>query len=73
MHGSNLTSGWDTFLLAAPFIVLLLMGFFRLDELFASRRSEVTKRRTLCGLDEDGEPLVTDPDGRIWRAPRGSK
>ncbi|HUB00122.1 MAG TPA: hypothetical protein VMA34_17445 [Terracidiphilus sp.] len=65
-----LKSGWDTFLIAAPFIGLLLATVFRLDEVFASNKREVRRRSALCGTDENGEPLFSDPDGRLWRSPR---
>ena len=66
-------SGWDTVLVAVPFIGLLLATLFRVDEIFASSKREMRRRRAPCGMDEDGEPLLTDPDGRRWSAPRGSR
>jgi hypothetical protein len=59
------SSAWDTSLLAIPFLALLFFGFFRLDEVFASRKQDGERpARVLGGMDENGEPIVCDPDGR---------
>jgi hypothetical protein len=64
-------SVWDTSLLAIPFFTLLFCGFFRLDQIFASRKQDgESARRLLGGMDEDGEPIVCDPDGRPSGRPR---
>jgi hypothetical protein len=42
------------------------MGLFRLDEIIAtSKRAKAVKRR-VCGRDENGRLLLSDPDGRPW-------
>ena len=66
-------SGWDTVLVAVPLIGLLLGTLFRVDEIFASGKREMRRNRPFCGMDDDGEPLLSDPDGRLWRAPRGRR
>jgi hypothetical protein len=59
-------SAWDTSLLAIPFLALLFFGFFRLDEVFAGRKKDGERpARVLGGMDEHGEPIVCDPDGRL--------
>ena len=68
-----LKSGWDTILVAAPFIVLLLATLFRVDEIVAAGERGVRRHRASWGLDEDGEPQLSDPDGRLWRAQRGRR
>jgi hypothetical protein len=35
MHETILKSGWDSMLFAVPFVAMLLLGFFRLDEAIA--------------------------------------
>lgn len=70
MHDMILKPGWETVLFAVPFIGMLLVGIFRLDEIFCAPRQRVVVRRPVCGVDESGQPLMTDPDGRQWRAPR---
>ncbi len=72
MHETILKSGWDTVLFAVPFLGLLLIGFFRLDEIFASNKKQI-KRRPAVGMDPEGEPYLSDPDGRMWRAQRRRK
>jgi hypothetical protein len=49
MHEIILNSGWDTLLFVVPFIGMLLVGFFRLDQLFAAPKSAV--RRYTLPLD----------------------
>ena len=39
MHETILNSGWDTFLVAAPFITLLAMSIFHLDEAFLGSKT----------------------------------
>lgn len=73
MHDAVLKSGWDTVLVAIPFVVLLLVGFFRLDDLFASAKHKKDRRRPECGFDENGELLATDPDGRPWSGEQGPR
>jgi hypothetical protein len=64
-------SPWDTILFGIPFIALLFLGFFRLDQVFASRNQSIEPpQRAFSGLDEDGEPIVRDPDGRLSGRPR---
>ena len=64
MQGIALQSGWETFLLAAPIVGMILVGVFRLDEIAAN--SGRTSRPRIPGNDENGRVLSTDPDGRPW-------
>jgi hypothetical protein len=64
MHEVYLNSVKDTLLVGIPFIAVLLFGVFRLDTfLFASKTTPKVGRGG-CGMDERGEPLLVDPDGR---------
>ena len=71
MHELYLNSMKDTLLVAIPFIGVLALGVFRLDTLFFSSKSVPKAGRTGCGMDENGEPLLVDPDGR--RSPSRTK
>jgi hypothetical protein len=67
MHEVYLNSISDTLLVAIPFIAILALAIFRLDTFFASSKSttpQTNVRRTGCGMDENGAPLLVDPDGR---------
>ena len=74
MRDIALQSGWETFLLAAPFVGMVLVGVFRLDEI--ATNSSRGQRSRFNGLsfngpgfnenDENGRMLLTDPDGRPW-------
>lgn len=63
-----LRSGRDTLLVAIPFVFCLVASVFRLDELFfrsgkGSRKG--SSQRPPRGLNPNGEPIFTDPDGRV--------
>ena len=66
MHDIALHSGWDTALVAVPFIIMLAVGFFHLDEVIYTPKSRSKKRRVPAGIDSDGSPILCDPDGRRW-------
>ncbi len=67
MGDTTLSSGWDTAVVLVVFIGLMLCGIFRLDELFAKRKTGSKRPRSRVGHEDDGEPIISDPDGRPWR------
>jgi hypothetical protein len=69
VHETILLSSKDSLLVAIPFIGLLLVGYFRLDQIIASPKKK-GRRRPMSGMDESGEPIMSDPDGRPSGAPR---
>ena len=69
MHQEILSSGRDTLLVAVPLLALLIIGFFRLDETIAMPKRSARRKPGFCGMGNDGQPVFTDPDGRI-RLPR---
>jgi hypothetical protein len=62
-----LKSGRDTLLVAIPFAVCLFVSIFGLDQWIAKPRENSRRSRPVCGVDEHGEPILTDPDGRVVR------
>ena len=73
MTQSIAQSNSDVLLIMLPFMVMMAVGMFRLDEfLFASKSSKNGRPRTFCGPDADGNAELSDPDGRPWR-PRRTK
>ena len=38
-------AGWDVYLFGIPLIALLVFGFFRLDQVFTSRKESQTAKR----------------------------
>lgn len=66
MHSSILSSDLDVVFIMFPFIALMLVGMFRLDEHFAASGGTPRHRRAFCGPDADGAVLLSDPDGRPW-------
>lgn len=59
-----LNSTRDTFLVAIPFLFILALGLFRLDTIFGVSRGVHHARHPRRAMDENGEPLLTDPAGR---------
>ena len=70
MQGIALQSGWETFLLAAPFVGMLLVGIFRLDEI--ATNPDRGRHNRLPGNDQNGRMLLSDPDRRPWANSPGS-
>lgn len=64
MHEVYLNSVKDTLLVAIPFIGVLALGIFRLDTIFFAYKGTTNRRRPGCGMDENGEPILVDPDGK---------
>lgn len=64
MRTGELLSGWETFILIAPFAALLVLSVFGLDGHLARRRP-TRGGRLLCELQPEGETLLRDPDGRL--------
>ena len=60
-------SSRDTLMLAVPFVLCLFCTMFRLDELFCASRNKSPEKcgRPKRGADPSGNPIFTDPDGRI--------
>jgi hypothetical protein len=65
-----LDASWNTLLVAVPFLFLLAVAVFRLDETFTLSSHYSRNRRPPCGVDLDGHPILSDPDGTPWRTPR---
>jgi hypothetical protein len=71
MHASILQNNLDTLLLGVPFVLMMLVGIFRLDELMVTpRQKTVTHPRPLNGLDAEGNLILSDPDGTCWQTPQ---
>ncbi len=73
MHESVLNPGWQTALVAVPFLFMLLVGVFRLDELFVNHKQSSRRQRLAVRIDEDGRQSLCDPDGRPSMPSRGRK
>lgn len=70
MHDTSIQSDLKAILVAVPMMLVLLTGFFRLDQLFAAPKRRNAPRRPPTGTDENGAPILCDPDGRRQSAPR---
>lgn len=68
-----LKSGWETTLVAIPFIGLLFLAVFGLDAVIGASKKKGKHRKPASGLDKDGTGLYADPDGRRWKERRKVK
>lgn len=60
---SVLQSNADALLVAVPMIGILIVSFFRLDELVGKSKKKPIQRRQIAGLDGRGRQVCLDPDG----------
>jgi hypothetical protein len=60
-----LLSAQDTFLVAISFAFILFLCVFRLDAVLARPSRMNSRRQARFGTDENGEPVLRDPDGRL--------
>ena len=67
MGGSSVLPGSDTLVLAIPFLGLLAMMMFGLDERSATPRRRPVSRRFFCGVDGANRAFLSDPDGTLWQ------
>ena len=61
-----LSFGWGSALYVSTCIFLTIMIVFRLESLLIPPVRRDSKRRTPPGIDENGEPILRDPDGRLF-------
>jgi hypothetical protein len=64
MDQSALLSSRDTLLIAIPLVLMVFISAFRLDQVIAAPKASQLRRRPVNGVDEAGEPILRDPDGR---------
>jgi hypothetical protein len=69
VQGIALQSGWETFLLAAPLVGMILVGVFRLDEL--ATNPDPGRRPRRKSNSENREVHLSDPNPRPWIKPHG--
>lgn len=67
MNDAIQSTGRDALLVGIPLVILMLVGLFRLDELFSRPKKSLKRRRPSCQMNADGEPVLSDPDGRLSR------
>ena len=73
MHETILHTNWDSLVIGVPFLLMLLVGIFRLDELIVAPKRRVRLARPASGLDAEGKVIFSDPDGRRWPSPQALK
>jgi hypothetical protein len=63
----DLTTNQDELLLVLPLIALLLLGYFRVDEIFGPRKNgHPAPPPSQPVVDPADISLMTHPDGRPW-------
>jgi hypothetical protein len=73
MNEHILISGRDTLLVTIPLILMMFISAFRLDHVIATPKGSQKRRRPACGIDESGEHIVCDPDGRRSKTQRRAR
>lgn len=66
MHIPSLGPNADQYMIGAALLVVLFLGFFKLDALIGAPRNS-GPRRAASGRDRRGRPIYSDPDGRPWK------
>ncbi|MGP8271470.1 MAG: hypothetical protein ACLQLH_15490 [Terracidiphilus sp.] len=56
-------AGSDEYLIGIPLIIVLFIALFRVDELISTPKKSLKRRRPSYQMDEDGVPVLSDPDG----------
>jgi Fe2+ transport system protein B len=64
MHETILISGRDSLLVAIPFVFILFLSVFRLDETLARPRPALARPASTRAMNETGASILHDPDGR---------
>lgn len=59
-------AGWDVVLFGIPLIAFLIFAFFRLDEVFTSRKHAGGSRPPAPKDRRKHHAMGSDPDGRPW-------
>ncbi len=67
MEHQAFLSEWDTLVLMVPFLVVLAIGMFGLDERIATRKHAAKGRRFFCEVGKNGCSFLSDPDGKQWK------
>jgi hypothetical protein len=63
-------SNTDALLVAIPMIGILVVGFFRLDEMVGKPRKLAARRPQVAGTDGEGHQICLDPDGTVQHSVR---
>jgi hypothetical protein len=59
-----LNSGWGSVLYVSIFIILTIAIVFRLESMLLPPDRAENGRQSRPGTDENGQPILKDPDGR---------
>lgn len=67
MDSHTSKTGWDVVLFGIPLIAFLIFGFFRLDEVFTSRKhGNPSPRPSASENEQHRKSMQSDPDGHPW-------
>ena len=74
MESEALVSGKDMVFYAIALVGMLVVGFFRLDELiFRSKKKKPAHQRPRMVQSKGGLDVQADPDGTLWEKPKKRK
>jgi hypothetical protein len=68
-------AGWDIYFFGIPLVAMLVFGFFKLDQVFTSRKGGGARltRRPPAVVDKNETSMRSDPDGRSWDDSKSGK
>jgi hypothetical protein len=66
MQLSTIFPSFDVLVLTVPFLPILALAMLGLDARVAAPRQGPGARRAFCGVDPQGRPILSDPDGKPW-------
>ena len=64
MNDATIMTGSDAYLIGIPLIIVLHIALFRVDELISKPKKSLKRRRPSYQMNENGVPVMSDPDGR---------
>lgn len=71
--GTILLPASDLLVLMVPVLAIFGIGMFGLDERLVNTKRLPGRQRSFCGIDGNGTPVLSDPDGRPWRKRPGAR
>lgn len=67
MHTLFLGVGSDKIVMGTILLLVLFIGFFRLDTLIGAPRRRSGAQKPASGQDRQGRAFYSDPDGKPWK------
>ena len=73
MQAAILNPGWDGFLVAIPFLLMMMIGFFHLDEIVTASTRRTPRLWKNDSQDEGNPSIFSSAGGRQWHRNQAHK